>query len=636
MRNIFEIVDEFKISIVIFFFIFADNLEAGTISGADLTYKQTGAFQYEFTLKYYLNCSSPDFPPTNAPISVTSESCSINEPPQFLPIIFSESGSEVSKICTTLAGTGVSTTCMGGTMQGIRLYTYRAIISLPAQCSDWKVGFKHDFRYENTTNLTNPGTQSLYIETQINNLLVSDNNSPQFSALPTPFYCNDITTYDHGYYEENGDSLSFEIINPLADNNLVIPYAVGFSNSLPLAASFFSIDAQTGSLTFNPLAEQIAVICILVKEYRAGLLIGSTMRSLQFTVSNCDTPNLTIALNSTTPFEICANNNLQIDFQLTNLDQVSVVGNFESLQNVVFSSNINVDGNGTAYFNWTPTDSDTGVKYLVLKAINQTCPYISEQFLSIPITVHQNPIVFLENEMYICPNETKLINLESSSNLIDFVWFPNVGLSCNDCPNPFLNLANSSTYFVTITDTYSCTASSSLQVNVLQGPNIDAGQDIVIFEGETANLNVTGIYDSIEWYPKTDLSNPYIPNPIVNATSTNDFIVKATNTNGCTATDTVKLIVKSCDEILVPNAFSPNGDGLNELFKVLTPIPSIDFKLIIFDRWGKQLFITNNPELGWDGTYNGNQLPLGSYAFYCEFMCGSVLQSKKGFLVLLY
>ena len=90
-------------------------------------------------------------------------------------------------------------------------------------------------------------------------------------------------------------------------------------------------------------------------------------------------------------------------------------------------------------------------------------------------------------------------------------------------------------------------------------------------------------------------------------------IYRLYTTNKCgTATDEIEIISGLC-LLEMPNSFTPNNDGLNDLFRVKYPEFIKDFHMIIYNRWGQEIFETNNPVIGWDGTYKSNPQGNGTY-----------------------
>lgn len=96
--------------------------------------------------------------------------------------------------------------------------------------------------------------------------------------------------------------------------------------------------------------------------------------------------------------------------------------------------------------------------------------------------------------------------------------------------------------------------------------------------------------------------------------------------------------VTPVSEVFVPNAFSPNGDGVNDVFRpFFSPLPTAtDYELLIFDRWGALLFETNDPEQGWDGMFNGQRMPTGVFVYTLRYQAKEgVVRPRNGTLNLL-
>ena len=121
------------------------------------------------------------------------------------------------------------------------------------------------------------------------------------------------------------------------------------------------------------------------------------------------------------------------------------------------------------------------------------------------------------------------------------------------------------------------------------------------------------------WLPTTGLDNSGIQNPIATyAISTPNIInyfIKITDSLGCIATDTQQVWLFVGADIFLPTAFTPNGDGANDLFKPLYVNISKINAFKVFDRWGKVVFETSDMGKSWDGTLNGNLLPMDTYTW---------------------
>jgi len=147
----------------------------------------------------------------------------------------------------------------------------------------------------------------------------------------------------------------------------------------------------------------------------------------------------------------------------------------------------------------------------------------------------------------------------------------------------------------------------------------EAGKNKTICEGDSVQIGLPPNSDCYyKWQAATTLSNDTIANPWVNPTATTTYYLQQTFMSNIT-TDSVKVTVISCEDtttnsLSISNAFTPNGDGVNDYFKVKgTNIKSLTGK--IFNRWGQELFKFNDVNSKWDGKYKGKEVSSGTY-FY--------------------
>ncbi|HTF05681.1 MAG TPA: gliding motility-associated C-terminal domain-containing protein, partial [Bacteroidia bacterium] len=160
------------------------------------------------------------------------------------------------------------------------------------------------------------------------------------------------------------------------------------------------------------------------------------------------------------------------------------------------------------------------------------------------------------------------------------------------------------TYTCTIVDGAGCTFVSSIVVTGISSLNPDAGIYVTITQGQSTMLNGTG-GQNYSWSPNTDLSCTTCQNPIATPTVTTTYTLTVYDSLGCFQIDTVTVFVDIfCGEVFVPNAFSPNGDGQNDvLFVRGACIVTMDF--YVFNRWGEQVFHSTDLTTGWDGSWRG-------------------------------
>ena len=122
---------------------------------------------------------------------------------------------------------------------------------------------------------------------------------------------------------------------------------------------------------------------------------------------------------------------------------------------------------------------------------------------------------------------------------------------------------------------------------------------------------------SIIWAPDTFLSDNTVANPTYTALQTTEYIIVVTDQAGCVARDTLTMTVLP-DVLLIPTAFSPNGDGTNDLFRPLNPnLKTLVFR--VYDRWGVMVYETDVIGDGWDGTYKNMKQDLGVYVWQAQY-----------------
>lgn len=172
------------------------------------------------------------------------------------------------------------------------------------------------------------------------------------------------------------------------------------------------------------------------------------------------------------------------------------------------------------------------------------------------------------------------------------------------------------TYRVTVTDAIGCFDTLTIQISQPDSFWVDAGPDHVILKGTTVQLNGAVIPPGssyiYRWIPATGLNDPLIPDPRANPDTTTLYVFRASQPNNpdCYSEDSLVIYVQPLLNVTVPNAFTPNGDGVNDIF---IPVGEafID-RIQVFNRWGELVY---DGQTGWDGTLGGVPQPMGTYAY---------------------
>ena len=156
-------------------------------------------------------------------------------------------------------------------------------------------------------------------------------------------------------------------------------------------------------------------------------------------------------------------------------------------------------------------------------------------------------------------------------------------------------------------------------------------RDTLIFLGNSVDIvSSRSCADNFSWFPTDGIDNPTIPNPVITPTETMtyslDYNYDDTN-NFCIAFDSIRITVVDpedldCSIIYLPKAFTPNADGLNDDYGISNPYAVQDLiSLEVFDRWGSNLFITEDPFVRWDGAFKGKALNPGVFLYRIRYKC---------------
>ncbi len=257
---------------------------------------------------------------------------------------------------------------------------------------------------------------------------------------------------------------------------------------------------------------------------------------------------------------------------------------------------INTSAPGTSTYIFTPSSvsncsSPASLNITIVTSITATFPTIAASY---------------------CQNEKAPALPSTSKEGINGTWSPSS-----------INTSNAGSASYTFTPAAGqCAISSQLTIVVSPLPVLNMGPDTTIAAGASTTLNVivTGNIVTYQWTPTSGLSDPTIKDPVASPSSTTVYTLDVTDDNNCETSGTIKITVAGggSSKISVPNAFSPNGDGINDTW-VITGLSSFPGATVdVFNRYGQLVFHSENYNKAWDGTYNGNPLPVGTYYYIIE------------------
>ncbi len=227
-----------------------------------------------------------------------------------------------------------------------------------------------------------------------------------------------------------------------------------------------------------------------------------------------------------------------------------------------------------------------------------------------PITVVVEPaeIASIDGLEKVCVNGQ--ISLYATGNATSYQWMlPNGNLFFEqNFTKDSVTISDAGIYKLITTDNSGCTDSDSIVVSVHTPAEFHISSYDFLCAGKLHVLEAGSEYSSYLWQDGSTASS-------FAAIDEGEYWVQITDTNNCKSSDTAWLTYCPGD-IFVPNAFTPNKDGINDTFRpVNTGNTLLDFSMIIFNRWGQKIFETNDFLSGWDGTMNSNELPSGLYTY---------------------
>lgn len=245
------------------------------------------------------------------------------------------------------------------------------------------------------------------------------------------------------------------------------------------------------------------------------------------------------------------------------------------------------------------------------------------------------------------PNDSLCLGLGTqlrASGTQVYSWSPATGLNDPNTSSPIARPTTTTTYVVTGSDMQGCFVTrDSVTISVFPYPVFDLGPDVTIPVGSSTKFNpvVSNDIVSVRWSPTTALSCTDCIDPVASPKQKTEYAATVVNNGGCTITDKITVFVICNNEnLFIPNTFSPNGDGNNEVFyprgRGIMNVKSMR----IYSRWGQEVywrynFMANDRSAGWDGTFKGQKLPSDVYVYMIDVICeNNTVVTLKGDIML--
>lgn len=525
--------------------------QATHVVGADLTYTCIGNNTYEVTLRFYRDCGGVNAPSSPTIDIVGSSGCASVTSSVTLSLISSQ---EVSQVCA-----GTQTSCSGGSVQGTEEFIYRGQVQLPAGCNSYTISSLQCARNGGSiTNIITNNNTCVYVETIINTALAPCNNSPQFNNLPVLYSCQgQLSQFNHGFFDPDGDSLSFTLINPQDAAGSSISFIGGLSATNPLnvqTGTTFQFNSTNGQMTFTPLANtsQVAVITVRINEYRNGVLIGSMTRDLQMIISSTcsSSPPVsgTITPSSGTVtgnlIAACGGAPLVIDFNVSDPDANDVLTASSDISSVITGATTSVTGTNPINIQLIiPTAGVPSGNYPFTITVNDgACPTPNVQIIGYNLQItNPSPTVSINaSATTLCAGDPVTLTASGAST---YSWDNSINNGVSFSPT------SSGTYTVIGTASNGCTDTTDITLTVNPTPNVSiTATASTLCQGESVTLSGSGAV-TYSWNNNVTDGVAFTPN------SSNTYTLTGTDNNGCSSTDQVNITVNPLPTV-VANASS--------------------------------------------------------------------------------
>lgn len=496
-------------------------------------------------------------------LDLSSASCNfLDTTNYFMILVYSTAGtdsiSHLAGLCPDL-----NSECVGGTYTGYEQYIYAVTLTMPMTCSDWVASTHVHYRNVAITNLLNPGAKDLYVECHFSNANGLCDNSPLFTTIPLAYSCvNELFLYNHGGYDPDNDSLVYSLVNPLNAANDPIQYSsMAYSPTYPLTtvSGTFGFDPLTGQMSCIPKVIQIAVISVLVDEYRNGVKIGSVQRDLQIVVKTCDNnvPQIPDGILNMVGGFLVDSNTVQVcpgatlDFDLIGIDA-------DVDDDLIMSTNLGitipdatftVKGNNpdTLHFHWQTTPGDTGFYVFTVTIKDDGCPISGQSVYSYTVQVGA-PDVDAGPDLLVCITNP-VVQLHVNG-LSPYLWNNSQYLNNPNSVNPIATLPGLGSYEFIVTadvgglcenyDTVRVTVTDDFSFVAFSIPDTVCAGDQVSLTATPSGGTGTFAYD---WSSIPGGFSAHQASATDNPTSPIQYVIVVTS-GGCIHSDTIPVFVR--------------------------------------------------------------------------------------------
>jgi gliding motility-associated-like protein len=242
-----------------------------------------------------------------------------------------------------------------------------------------------------------------------------------------------------------------------------------------------------------------------------------------------------------------------------------------------------------------------------------------DSIVTIGLTVNPSPKPDLGEDRGICFGTSLILN---PGNFNNYLW------QDGSTGGTYI-VDTTGRYFVSVTNSFHCSTSDTIMILAIYPlPARFLPDDTSICRESTLQINLPG-YNSYAWSTGSSSSS-------IDIVDTGVYSVTVIDNNGCKGSDSIMISNHTCVSVYIPNSFTPDGNGLNDIFRPIFPSPVSDYHIEIFNRWGQRVFESNNNIQGWDGSYQSKEQPLGVYVYVVTFKnVDDIPEKRSGTVTLL-
>ncbi len=500
--------------------------------------------------------------------------------------------------------------------------TYRSTVNLiPSDFDDaqgYYIVWERCCRNDDINNILAPGSNGMVFYLEFPPLTTA-NSSPVFSFPNGDYICKDQTfSMNMSAKDADGDELRYSLVTPMRGNTgrtnpigndspksdyPLVSWSPGISdqNMIPGIPSL-KISPRGGNLSVVASQLGLYVFTIQVEEYRNGTKIGLVRRDFQLLVIECS--------KNAPPEPFVYYEKLKADV-IEFCQERPIILDTEASPNWSYQWQLNGQ-NIPGETNPAITAKDTG-SYSVVKSFKDQCSKDTASQLVKLVQGSPPPAVISRTNDTICDG-TELDLMANQGNDYSYEWKKNNERLSESSER--LKVSDRDWYHLLVRDEKNgCTARDSVRIEVEEisaklpaRASMLRGTTLIL----TPEVKTNGEPIRYDWSPPEGLSSTVDSLPIASPNDDTQYILRVTSPIGCTAGDTINISV--IDRLFIPDAFSPNGDGINDLFIIRNGDDQIE-DIKIFNRWGSVVFQSEHYESPWNGRYRDSYVPIGTYIY---------------------